>query len=226
MRIAVLGTGMVGRSIAGRLDELGHDVVVGTRDAGATSARTDPDGMGNPGYGTWAGGHPGVRLATYAEAASSADLVVNATNGASSAEVLTAAGAKNLAGTVVLDIANPLDFSRGFPPTLFVCDDDSLAEQLQRAFPRARLVKALNTMTAALMVDPGLAADGEHTCFVSGDDADAKALVVDLLHELGHDDVIDLSDITTARGTEMLLPIWVRLMATLGTSMFNIKVVR
>jgi hypothetical protein len=139
--------------------------------------------------------------------------------------VLRLAGAQNLAGTVLLDISNPLDFSAGFPPTLFVKDDDSLGERVQRAHPQAKVVKALNTLTASLMVDP--ASLGESTTvFVSGDDADAKATVVALLQSFGHDDVIDLGPLETARGTEMLLPLWLRIMGALGTGQFNVKVVR
>ena len=226
MKIAVLGTGMVGQSLAGRLAELGHEVTVGTRDVDATMARTEPDGMGNPPYGEWARAHPQVRLATFADAATGADLIVNATNGGASIGVLTAAGRENLSGTVLLDIANPLDFSQGFPPTLFVKDTDSLGEQIQREFPELRVVKALNTMNAHLMVDPRRLAGGDHTAFVAGNDADAKKTVIDLLESFGHTDVVDLGDITNARGAEMLLPIWVRLMGALNTPYFNFKVVR
>jgi predicted dinucleotide-binding enzyme len=127
---------------------------------------------------------------------------------------------------VLLDIANPLDFSQGFPPTLFVKDTDSLGETIQRAFSDTRVVKALNTMTAALMVEPGLAAGGDHSVFVSGDDDVAKKTVVELLLSFGHTDVIDLGDLSTARGTEMLLPVWLRLMGALGTPMFNFKIAR
>ena len=225
MNIAVLGTGMVGRALAGRLSGLGHTVVVGTRDPQATLTRAEADGMGNPPYATWAAEHPGVTLATFAEATTGADLVVNASSGAATLDVLGLAGEENLADKPLLDIANPLDFSRGFPPTLFVKDDDSLAEQVQRAYPRAKVVKTLNTLTAALMVEPKLL-DESSTVFVSGDDAQAKATVVSLLESFGHDDVIDLGPLETARGTEMLLPIWLRLMGTLGTGQFNVKIVR
>ena len=113
---------------------------------------------------------------------------------------------------MLLDISNPLDGSQGFPPTLFVKDTDSLAEQLQRAFPAARVVKSLNTMTAAVMVDPGRVSGGEHSVFVSGDDEEAKQTVASLLEDFGHTDVIDLGDLSTARGAEMYLPLWLRLM--------------
>ena len=225
MNIAVLGTGMVGRAIAGRLHELDHTVVVGTRDPEATLARTEPDGMGNPPFSTWHGAHPGIGLATFADAAVHAELVVNATGGGSTLEVLSLAGADNLAGKVLVDLSNPLDFAAGFPPSLFVKDTDSLGEQVQRSFPAARVVKTLNTLNASLMVRPD--ALGEHsTVFVSGDDTDAKATVTELLRSFGHQDVVDLGGIETARGVEMWLPLWLRVMGALGTPQFNIKVVR
>lgn len=226
MRIAVLGTGMVGQAVAARLDELDHDVTLGTRDPQATRGRTGVDQMGNPGVGTWVEQHPSIGLATFADAAKDAELVVNATNGSVSLDVLALAGADNLAGKVLVDIANPLDFSQGFPPTLFVKDSDSLGEQIQRAFPETLVVKTLNTMNALLMVHPATLADGDHSVFVSGDDDTAKKTVAELLTSMGHTDVIDLGDITTARGTEMLLPVWLRLMNTLGTPAFNFKIVR
>jgi len=225
MFIAVLGTGMVGRALAARLHELGHDVTVGTRDPQATRARTEPDGMGNPPFSTWHGAHPGIGLASFAEAAAGAELVVNASSGAATMDVLGLAGADNLAGKVLVDISNPLDFSAGFPPTLFVKDTDSLGEQVQRAFPAAKVVKTLNTLNANLMVDPKTLGESS-TIFVSGDDAAAKEVVVGLLQSFGHDDVIDLGGIETARGAEMLLPVWLRLMGALGTAAFNFKVVR
>jgi predicted dinucleotide-binding enzyme len=225
MNIAVLGTGMVGQALAGRLDELGHRVVVGTREPAATLARTEPDAMGSPAFPTWQAAHPTVALATFAEAAAGAEVIVNATSGGATLQVLELAGRANLAGKPLIDIANPLDFSAGFPPSLFVKDTDSLGEQVQRAFPEAKVVKSLNTLNASLMVDPKSLGEPS-TVFVSGDDAQAKALVVDLLTSFGHDDVIDLGGIETARGTEMLLPVWLRLMGTLGTAQFNFKIVR
>lgn len=225
MDIAVLGTGMVGQALAGRLHELGHSVVVGTRDPEATLARAEPDAMGNPPFAAWHAEQPRVGVASFADAAAGAELVVNASSGAATLDLLRSAGAENLAGKPLLDLANPLDFSAGFPPTLFVKDSDSLAEQVQRTFPEARVVKALNTLTANLMVDPASLGESS-TVFVSGDDARAKATVVALLESFGHDDVIDLGPLETARGTEMLLPLWLRLMGALGTGQFNIKIVR
>jgi predicted dinucleotide-binding enzyme len=226
MKIAVLGTGIVGQSVAGRLAELGHEVTTGTRDVAATMDRTAPDAMGNPPYPVWAAAHPQVRLATFADAAAGAELLVNATSGGVSMAALAAAGTGNLAGKVLIDIANPLDFSRGFPPSLLVKDTDSLGEQIQAAYPELKVVKALNTLTAALMARPAQLAGGQHSVFVAGNDPDAKKTVTGLLESFGHTDVIDLGDISAARGTEMMMPLWLRLMGTLNTPMFNFKVVR
>jgi len=226
VKIAILGTGSVGRSLAGRTSQLGHEVTIGTRDPAATLARTEPDQMGNPPFATWHRDHGDVALLRFAEAATRGELIVNASNGAASLEVLRLAGAAGLAGKVLIDVANPLDFSSGFPPTLLVKDTDSLAEQIQRAFPQARVVKALNTMNAGVMVHPASVANGDHTVFVSGNDAHAKSTVIDLLRSFGWRDVIDLGDLSTARGTEMLLPIWVRLLGVLNTAAFNFRVAR
>jgi len=140
--------------------------------------------------------------------------------------VLRLAGEDNLNGKIIIDIANPLDFSQGMPPTLSVSNTDSLGEQIQRRFPEAKVVKTLNTMNAYLMVDPSQLAAADHTLFVSGDDAGAKAIVTELLQSFGWTDIIDLGDISTARGTEMLLPIWVRLFGALQKPIFNFKIVR
>lgn len=211
-----MGTGAVGRAVAGRLAVLGHDVVVGTRDPEDTGSREE--------YAAWAAEHDGVRLAAFAAAADGAELVVNAAGGDVSLGVLEQA-ATHLAGTVVLDLSNPLDHSQGFPPRLFVKDDDSLAEMIQRAHPAARVVKTLNTMNNSVMVDPAQLGEPT-TVFVSGDDAEAKATVTALLEEMGHQDVLDLGDLSTARGAEMWLPLWIRIAMSLGGSDFNIRVVR
>lgn len=230
MKIAILGTGMVGRSIAGKLRDLGHEVTIGTRDVAATLARTEPGVMGTPPYSAWAADHDDVELTTFAAAAAGADLIVNATAGAASIAALEAAGPPNLAGKVLIDVANPLDFSGGFPPTLFVKDDDSLGEQIQRAFPETKVVKSLSTLSAPLMVNPLMInprqlPDGQVTVFLSGNDPQAKETVAGLLRSFGHADVLDLGDISAARGPEMLFPISFRLLAVLGP-MFGFKIVR
>jgi len=226
MRFGVLGTGTVGRSIGSRLAELGHDVMVGTRDVDALLARTEPDAMGNEPFATWIKENPQVKLGDFAEAAAHGEVVVNATNGAGSVDALRMAGEANLHGKVLIDIANPLDFSQGMPPSLFVSNTDSLGEQIQRAFPDVSVVKALNTVNGFAMADPSLVSGGEHTIFVSGNDQQAKSRVTEILRSFGWRDIVDLGDITTARGTEMYLPLWLRLWGSLDTPMFNIKVVR
>lgn len=227
MDIAILGTGIVGRTIAAGLAELDHAVVIGTRDAARTLARTEPDAMGNPPFRVWHAEHPEVNLGTLAEAAAHGELVFNCTNGMGSLSALEMAGEENLSGKVLVDIANPLDYSEGMPPTLFVCNDDSLAERIQRTFPSARVVKTLNTMNAFLMVNPGQLADGDHDVLLCGNDAAAKGQVTDLLKDgFGWKRVIDLGDITAARGMEMYLPLWLRLMGALETPMFNVRFVR
>lgn len=214
MRVAVLGTGSVGRTLAGRLDALGHATVLGTRDPAATRAREGDD------LGRWLDEHAAVELATFADAVRAADLVVTATNGAATLKALDGLD-DALAGTVLLDVSNPLDFSAGFPPTLFVKDSDSLAEQIQRAHPAARVVKSLNTLTAGLMAHPDELGEPS-TVFVAGDDEDAKETVRTLLASFGHTDVLDLGDLTAARGMEMWLPLWLRLYGHLGHPMFNL----
>jgi hypothetical protein len=211
----VLGTGSVGRTVAVALSRLGHQVTVGTRDPEVTAARED-----------WVRLPQSLPLRAYPAVADGVDLVVNATSGTGSLAALAAVGSDRLAGSVLLDLSNPLDFSAGFPPTLTVKDTDSLAEQIQRAFPESRVVKALNTVTAEVMVDPTLVGDGDTSVFAASDDADARRLVVGLLHELGWRDVVELDELSAARGLEMYLPLWVRLMASLGTARFNVKLVR
>jgi 8-hydroxy-5-deazaflavin:NADPH oxidoreductase len=215
MRFGVLGTGTVGQTIAGKLVELGHEVRMGSRHAGhekAVAWVADAGELAGEG--------------SFADAAAFGEVVVNATSGAASLDALRLAGEENLAGKVLIDVANPLDFSRGMPPTLTVCNDDSLAEGIQRAFPAARVVKTLNTVNAAVMVSPEVVAD-RHTIFMAGDDGEAKGLVRDLLQSFGWgvEDVLDLGDIGAARAMEMYLPLWLRLYQANGTAQLNVKVV-
>lgn len=173
MRIGVLGTGMVGRAISGRLAELGHDVKVGSR--------TEGDGK------------------------------------------VVFAGAANLAGKLLVDVSNPLDFSSG-GPGLFTTSTDSLGERIQAAFPAARVVKALNTINCNVMVDPG-SVPGDHVVFVCGNDEEARAHASALITELGFPKhrIIDLGDITGARGAEQYVMLWVRLVGVVGSPRFNIS---
>lgn len=216
MRVAVLGTGTVGRTIAGKLLELGHEVTMGSRSAGGEALAE---------WLTEAG--EGAKGGTFAEAAAASELVFNCTAGVGALAALGAAGAENLEGKTLVDVSNPLDFSQGMPPTLAVCNDDSLGERIQAAFPEARVVKALNTVTSAVMVDPGRL-HGEHSILVCGNDEAAKAQVRALLEAFGWpaDSIVDLGEIGAARGTEMYLALWLRLYGALGTADFNISIAR
>lgn len=227
MKIGVLGTGPVGQTIAAKLSSLGHAVKIGTRDLKATLARNDNDMFGNPPFRVWCEKNPKVETGTFEQAAAFGELVVNALSGHGSLPGVKLAGAKNLEGKILIDISNPLDFSKGMPPSLTVCNTDSLGEQVQRELPGTKVVKTLNTVNAYLMVGPAGLANADHTMFVAGNDAAAKGEVTKLLKEgFGWKDVIDLGDITNARATEMYLPMWARLYGALKNPMFSIKVVR
>jgi hypothetical protein len=215
MRIGILGTGTVAQTLGAKLVQLGHDVKLGSRTATNEKAAA------------WAKGQ-GARAShgTFADAARFGELLLNCTAGTASLDALKAAGAANLQGKILIDVANPLDFSQGMPPTLTVCNTDSLGEQIQRAFPGAKVVKTLNTVNCEVMVNPGLV-PGAHDLFVSGNDADAKQAVTGYLRDwFGWKSVIDLGDISTARGTEMLLAAWIRVLMALGTARFNWRVVK
>jgi 8-hydroxy-5-deazaflavin:NADPH oxidoreductase len=215
MRIGVLGTGTVGRTLGGKLVELGHEVRMGSRQAGNENAVEWAAGAGE-----------GASEGTFADAAEFGELVINATGGKVSLEALGMAGAENLAGKVVIDVSNALEFGEG-PPVVGVAPDDSLGERIQAAFPDAKVVKALNTMNASIMVAPGSL--GESTnAFVCGNDDAAKAQVIELLETFGwlSGDIVDLGDISAARGAELYVALWVRLMGALGTPVFNIRLVR
>ena len=226
MKIAILGTGSVGQALAGRLSELGNEVVIGTRDVAASMARTTPDGWGNPAIGTWITDNLAVKLVTFTEAAAFSDgIIIHAMNGGAAIESLEMTNEADLEGKILVDITNPLDFSKGFPPTLFVSNTDSLGEQIQAKFPALKVVKTLNTMSNPVMINPSSVA-GDHTVFVSGNDDSAKAKVKEMLNDFGWADknIYDLGDISTARGTEMILPLWVRIFGKSQSPFFNFHV--
>jgi len=226
MKIGILGTGVVGQTIAEKLAQLEHQVMMGTRDKQTTLAKTGKDNFGRPAVSEWLKNNSKIQLGTYSESASFGEFLVNATSGMVSLDALKVAGENNIGNKVLLDISNPLDFSKGMPPTLTVCNTDSLAEQIQRTFPKSKVVKSLNTLTAMLMVNPGLLPEPTNI-FMNGNDSGAKAEVKKLLMSFGwnDNDIIDMGDISTARGTEQILPIWIRLWGTLQTPMFNFKIV-
>lgn len=226
MRIGILGTGIVGQTLGLKLVQLGHAVKLGTRDP----TRIDEPKGHDRSVGTlrdWlARAGPEAGVGSFCDAAEYGELLLNALSGRASLEVLRAVPAEHLSGKTLMDVSNPVDASHGFPLTLFVKDTDSLAEILQRALPDVRIVKTLNTMTAALMVNPELVGDGEHTVFICGNDAVAKAQVAGLLREFGWRDIVDLGDITGARGVEMLFTLGHAVMRVLGPAEIAFKVVR
>jgi len=216
MNIGVLGTGVVGRSLATRLVELGHTVALGTRDGT------------NPVAHQWlalVGTARGARVGTFAEAAAHGAMVVNATSGASSIAALRLAGERHLYGKVLVDVANPIVSEPGLGTVLSVVNDDSLGEQIQRSFPGVKVVKTLNTVNVDVMIHPGRLAE-ETTMFVAGDDAEAKATVADLLRSFGWRSILDLGGIAASRGLEMYLPLWLALATATGTATFNLRLVR
>jgi predicted dinucleotide-binding enzyme len=216
---------MVGRAFVTRLTGLGHDVVLGTRDPQATLARTEPDALGTPPLSAWFQDNPDARVVTMAAAGAHGEVIVNATNGANAIAALELVGSENLAGKVLLDLSLPL--GAGWPPLLTVVNDDSLGEQIQRAFPEARVVKSLNTVQFEIMLDP-VRLPGEHLIFVSGDDGDAKAMVTSLLGEFGWstNSILDLGEISSARSTEMYSRLLFSLAGFYPDFQFNIALVR
>jgi len=203
---------MVGETLATSLAGLGHDVMMGSREAGNGKAKA------------WAAG-AGGKNGTFADAARHGEIVFNCTLGSAALAVIRLAGSRNLAGKILVDVTNPLDFSTGTPPSLSIVNTDSLGEAIQRELPRTKVVKTLNTVNCNVMVDPRRVA-GKHSLFICGNDAGAKTAVRELLEAFGWEDIIDLGDITSARATEQLMPIWIRLWGLLGTADFNFAIVR
>jgi len=212
MRIGVLGSGIVAQGLSARLAELGHNVVIGTPDTDKLRG--------------WQSSNQRVLIGSFAETAAHGVMVINATDGAGSLNALALAGEENLADKILVDVANPLDFSNGFPPSLTVSGTDSLAEQIQRAFPNARVVKTLNTVNARVMTHPLEVANGDHHVFVSSNDMDAKAPVTEMLRSFGWIHIFDLGDLSTARGTEAYMLLWVRLYGAMNTAMINMKIMK
>ncbi len=211
--IAILGTGMVGDAIGSKLVSLGHKVMMGSRTPDNEKALAWAEKNGEL-----------ASQGTFADAAAFSELIFNCTSGKVSLEALQLAGRENLQGKILVDVANPLDFSKGMPPSLTICNTDSLGEVIQRQFADVKVVKALNTLNCQLMVSPGLLKDAGNI-FICGNDTAAKAEVDSLMRSFGWEKIIDLGDITAARGTEQLLPVWVRLMGIMGTPMFNFSIV-
>jgi NADPH-dependent F420 reductase len=215
MEIGILGTGMVGQTMGDKFVQLGHEVVMGSR------SKT------NEKAAEWASRN-GEKASSgeFSDAAAFGEIIFNCVKGEGALAALGMIGSEMLAGKILVDVSNPLDFSRGMPPSLLVCNTDSLGEQIQQQFPDTSVVKAFNTLTAELMVNPGKL-PGDHDLFICGNDKDAKEkLTAFLRSEIGWKSIIDLGGIESARGMEMLLPLWVNLYAHFQTANFNFKIVR
>jgi predicted dinucleotide-binding enzyme len=230
MKIGIIGTGAVGQTIASRLVELGHDVTIGTRNVSEKLASVSKDNYGNPPFSEWHKSNSKVKLDTFANAASIGEIIINASSGGKSLEALKLAQAKNLAGKILIDIANPLDFSRGMPPSLLpgLNNTHSLGEEIQKEFPLSLVVKTLNTMWCGLMVNPNMIGGGNHINFLAGNDTGAKNKVKKLLKEFGWKDenLLDLGDISGSRATEAVLLIWLRVMGVTNSGAFNFGLVK
>jgi len=213
MKIGVFGTGVVGTTLASKLAALGHDVKLGARDASNVKARAWVEATGGK-----------ASAGTFADTAKFGEIVFNATSGLGSVEAIRAAGKENLRGKTLADVSNPLDFSKGMPPSVFTAAaGDSLGERIQAELPETHVVKTLNTINASLMVEPSRV-KGETDVFVAGNDAGAKAQVSGILREFGWKSIVDVGGIQAARGLEAYVLFWLTVMTALKTSDFNIRI--
>jgi 8-hydroxy-5-deazaflavin:NADPH oxidoreductase len=229
MKIAVLGTGNVGQTFATKFIALGHQVMMGTRNVADTLARKSTDNYGSLPFGEWHNSNKTVQLGTFAQAVAFGEIIVNVLQGGVTLSTIKSINRTDFDGKLFIDISNPLDFSKGFPPTLLegLNNTSSLGEEIQKVLPNTKIVKTLNTMFSGVMVNPAMVGNGDHNVFVSGNDADAKKQVKEILLSFGWamSKIIDLGDITTARGTEMYLPLWLRIYGATNNGSFNIKIV-
>jgi len=227
-RIAIMGTGGVGQAYASRFITLGYEVMMGTRNVSEKLLHTERDGYGNPPFSEWYLANRNVKLGTFEEAAVFGEIILNATLGIKSIAALKSAGAKNINGKILIDVSNPLDFSKGMPPSLLpeLSNTNSLGEEIQKTFPDVKVVKTLNTMWNGLMVNPTMLNEGDHTAFICGNSSEAKEEVKEILKLFGWPgkNILDLGDISSARGTEMYLPLWLRIFGATGNGAFNIKI--
>ncbi|MDT3738067.1 MAG: NAD(P)-binding domain-containing protein [Candidatus Kapabacteria bacterium] len=216
MKIAILGTGTVGETVGSKLIELGHEVMMGSRNAKNEKSIAFVEKNGTK-----------ASAGTFADASAFGEIIINCTAGGASLNALKLAGENNLNHKVMIDIANPLDFSNGMPPSLSVVNTNSLGEEIQKAYPKVKVVKALNTMWCGLMVNPAMINNGDHTTFICGNDEDAKQQVKEILKSFGWSEknILDLGDITKSRGTEMYLPLWLSIYGASGSGAFNMKIV-
>jgi predicted dinucleotide-binding enzyme len=220
MKIGVLGTGAVGETIATALLAKGHTVRMGSRTPDNEKART------------WVKkSKEQASQGDFNDTAAFGELLFLCLNGAHALDAVRTIEPENVKHKIVFDLTNPLDFSKGMPPSIIdgLGNTNSLGEEIQKALPNAYIIKALNTVTAKLMVEPKLVNNGDHSLFVCGNHADAKNKAKHFLVDTfgwKPDNLIDLGGIESARGSEAYVPFWVSMMQGLGTAMFNVKVVR
>ena len=230
MKVAILGTGNVGQSFAEKFIELGNEVFMGTRDVIKTLERKATDNYGSLPFGEWHTKNEKVTLTTFAEAVQAGEIIVNALQGGVTIAAVEGCNPSSFDNKIVIDIANPLDFSNGFPPSLLpnLQNTNSLGEELQKKIPNAKVVKTLNTMWSGFMVNPRMLNNGDHQNFICGNDAYAKLKVIAMLETFGWDkeNILDLGGIENARGTEAVLLIWTRIYGTTQSGAFNFKIVK
>lgn len=227
MNIGIFGTGVVGRTLAAKLNTKGHDVMIGTRVVEATMARPAATGSSARPFSEWLKDNPSIALGTFEQTSAYGEVIINATKGTGAIDAVGISARADLEGKILIDLSNPLDYSNGFPPSLFVCNTDSLAEQIQRALPHVRVVKTLNVVNCNVMADPAALVDGEHQMMVCGNDPTARAAVAGYLKEwFGWKEVIDIGNLTGARAMEMMLPMWLHLYKAFGTTSIGWNIVR
>lgn len=230
MKVAILGTGNVGQTFAEKFISLGHQVMMGTRDVADTKARKATDNYGSLPFGEWHSKNPQVQLNTFAETVAFGEIIVNVLQGGITISTINSCNSVDFDGKIIIDIANPLDFSKGFPPSLIegLQNTNSLGEEIQKILPNAKVVKTLNTMYSGIMVNPAMVNNGNHTNYISGNDVVAKEKVKDILKTFGWNEanILDLGDITNARGTEAVLLIWTRIYGATQTGAFNFNIVK
>ncbi len=221
MKIAILGTGSVGQTYASKLIELGHEVMMGTRNPDETRKKEK--------FLEWHTANSKVQLATFADTVAFGELIVNALQGAATIDVVKSTSSSLFDAKILMDVSNPLDSSKGFPPTLLegLNNTHSLSEEIQKTLPNAKVVKTLSTMWCGIMVNPKLIANGDHNAFIAGNDTEAKAKVKELMASFGWtvSNILDLGDISKARGVEMYLPLWLSIYGATNNGAFNIKIV-
>ncbi len=221
MKIAILGTGNVGQTFATKFIELGNQVMMGTRNV--------TDTMQKEKFAEWHTTNAKVQMGTFEEAVAYGEIVLNALQGAATIAAISSANEMYYDNKIILDVSNPLDTSKGFPPTLLegLNNTNSLAEEIQKTFPKAKVVKTLSTMWCGLMVNPAMIGNGDHNTFIAGNDDDAKIKVKEILASFGWkaSNILDLGDITKARGVEMYLPLWLSIYGATNNGAFNIKIV-